>query len=52
MSCVEEILLNCGKDGSLILEIDKSVEWLNNPYPDQFNESLNHSPGNVKLLLR
>ena len=52
MSCVEEILLNCGKDGNLTLEIDKSVEWLNNPYPDQFNESLNHSPGNVKLLLR
>ncbi len=52
VSCVEEILLNCGKDGNLTLEIDKSVEWLNNPYPDQFNESLNHSPGNVKLLLR
>ena len=49
VSSMETLSLQGGEDGNLELKMNRSVEWLNNPYPEQFNGDLKHTPGKVRL---
>ncbi len=49
VSSMELLSLQGGENGNLKLTMDRSVEWLNNPYPEQFSDALEHTPGKVRL---
>lgn len=43
--------LNTGNIGNLCLNINKTREWLNNPFPGEFYQYLEHRPGTITQLL-